>query len=116
MRGDSSIGDPDDAREPSRLACGTRHENDVAFFCSSPGTLRAETLTVIARPAWIVRPAALEKPATATLRLIPESTLPGIPVSFLITINNPNDQVLRIGDGINLKGRPTWARSMCWMN
>ncbi|MDP9194478.1 MAG: hypothetical protein M3P06_22490 [Acidobacteriota bacterium] len=67
------------------------------------GHASAETLTVAARPHWFVRPAALEKPATATLRLIPESTLPGIPVSFLITITNPNDQVLRIGDGMNLK-------------
>lgn len=59
----------------------------------------------IMRPARMMLPILLliafvadgQRPATATLRLIPESTLPGIPVSFLITISNPNDEVLTIG-------------------
>jgi hypothetical protein len=45
---------------------------------------------------------AAEAPPTATLRLIPESTLPGIPVSFLITVTNPTDQVFTI-DSMTLK-------------
>jgi hypothetical protein len=46
--------------------------------------------------------AAAEAPPTATLRLIPESTLPGIPVSFLVTITNPTDQVFTV-DAMTLK-------------
>ena len=46
---------------------------------------------------------AAEVRPTAVLRLIPESTLPGIPVSFLVTITNPTDQVLTVGNAMTLK-------------
>jgi hypothetical protein len=39
---------------------------------------------------------------TATLRLIPESTLPGIPVSFLVTVTNPSTRPLTVGNGMSL--------------
>ena len=63
------------------------------------------------RPTRMMLPALLlsaltavaEAPPTATLRLIPESTLPGIPVSFLITVTNPTDQVLTLGNALTLK-------------
>ena len=51
----------------------------------------------------VVMPAAAEALPTATLRLIPESTLPGIPVSFLATITNPTDRVLILGSVMTLK-------------
>jgi len=51
----------------------------------------------------VVLTAAAEAPPTATLRLIPESTLPGIPVSFLVTITNPTGQVLTLGDVMTLR-------------
>lgn len=47
--------------------------------------------------------ALAETPPTATLRLIPESTLPGIPVSFLVTITNPTASVFTLGSGMTLK-------------
>jgi hypothetical protein len=46
---------------------------------------------------------AAEAPPTATLRLIPESTLPGIPVSFLATITNPAGRALTLGSAMTLK-------------
>jgi hypothetical protein len=47
--------------------------------------------------------AAADAPPTATLRLIPESTLPGIPVSFLATITNPTDRVVTLDNVMTLK-------------
>ena len=41
-------------------------------------------------------------PLTATLALMPPTTLPGIPVSFLITVTNPSEQDLTIGCAANL--------------
>lgn len=50
-----------------------------------------------------VMTAAAEAPPVAMLRLIPESTLPGIPVSFLASITNPTDRVLTLGSVMTLK-------------
>jgi hypothetical protein len=67
------------------------------------GHAAAEVLTVIQRPQSTLPRIAMKIPPMATLRLIPESTLPGIPVSFLITITNPTGQVLTLGDVMTLK-------------
>jgi hypothetical protein len=61
------------------------------------------TRTLLPILSFVAMAAVAEAPPTATLRLIPESTLPGIPVSFLVTITNPTGQVLTLGDLMTLK-------------
>jgi hypothetical protein len=41
-------------------------------------------------------------PVTATLTLVPDATLPGTPVSFVVVLDNPTDTVHRIGDSARL--------------
>jgi hypothetical protein len=61
------------------------------------------TRTLLPILSLVAMTAMADAPPTATLQLIPESTLPGIPVSFLVTITNPTGQVLALGDAMTLK-------------
>ncbi|MDP9194479.1 MAG: hypothetical protein M3P06_22495 [Acidobacteriota bacterium] len=61
------------------------------------------TRTLLPILTLVAMTAVAEAPPTATLRLIPESTLPGIPASFLVTITNPAGQVLTLGNLMTLK-------------
>ena len=46
--------------------------------------------------------ASASQPMTATLTLLPDSTLPGLPVALVVTIANPADAPQRIGNAIRL--------------
>src|SRR4051812_42094348 len=42
-------------------------------------------------------------PLNATLQLSPDTTLPGTPVAFMITITNPGEQLAKIANALSLK-------------
>ncbi|HSY49057.1 MAG TPA: hypothetical protein VLC46_09610 [Thermoanaerobaculia bacterium] len=62
---------------------------------------------VILLLALLAIPAFGAQPPSITLTLLPATTLPGLPVSFLLTITNPSDQPVRFSDQAALSATAT---------